>query len=212
MPKKPDLSKAFGERFKTEEKVDVQNPLTVAAASLNENTDLKESKQESTNVRMQARMKDNIQASTSEDINKNTDLKESKQESTDARMQARMKDNVQASTPEDKHVNVHVNSPECKQTRKQERIQASEQAYIGKGVEIDMLYDQIQQKKHLSNGSFRYRADELEKLDAIFKELEEKKPGRISKNDIARMALIAFYEDYEKNGDESVLAQVFKRM
>ena len=75
-----------------------------------------------------------------------------------------------------------------------------------------MLYDQIQQKKHLSNGSFRYRADELEKLDAIFKGLEEKKPGRISKNDIARMALIAFYEDYEKNGDESVLAQVFKRM
>jgi hypothetical protein len=178
MPKKPDLSKAFGERFKTEEKVDVQDPLTVAAASLNENTD----------------------------------LKESKQESTDARMQARMKDNVQASTPEDKHVNVHVNSPERKQTHKQERIQASEQAYIGKGVEIDMLYDQIQQKKHLSNGSFRYRADELEKLDAIFKELEEKKPGRISKNDIARMALIAFYEDYEKNGDESVLAQVFKRM
>jgi len=26
------------------------------------------------------------------------------------------------------------------------------------------------------------------------------------------MALIAFYEDYEKNGDESILAQVFKRM
>jgi len=177
MPKKPDLSKAFGERFKTEEKVDVQDPLAVAAP-----------------------------------LNEDTGLKESKQESTNARMQVRVKDSVQASTPEDKHVNVHVNSPERKQTRKQERTQVREQAYIGKGVEIDMLYDQIQQKKHLSNGSFRYRADELEKLDAIFKELEEKKPGRISKNDIARMALIAFYEDYEKNGDESVLAQVFKRM
>jgi hypothetical protein len=69
-----------------------------------------------------------------------------------------------------------------------------------------VLYDQIQQKRHLSNGSFRYRADELEKLNAIFKELESRKPDRISKNDIARMALIAFYEDYEKNGDESILA------
>ncbi|OLB35941.1 MAG: hypothetical protein AUH05_13700 [Ktedonobacter sp. 13_2_20CM_53_11] len=75
-----------------------------------------------------------------------------------------------------------------------------------------MLYDQIQQKKHLSNGSFRYKADELEKLDAIFKDLEAQKPGRISKNDIARMALIAFYEDYEKNGEDSILAQVFRRM
>jgi len=83
---------------------------------------------------------------------------------------------------------------------------------MGKGVKIDMLYDQIQQKKHLSNGSFRYRADELEKLETIYRDLDKEKPGRISKNDIARMALIAFYEDYEKNGDESILAQVFKRM
>jgi hypothetical protein len=75
-----------------------------------------------------------------------------------------------------------------------------------------VLYDQIQQKRHLSNGSFRYRADGFKKLNAIFKELESKKPGRISKNDIARIALIAFYEDYEKNVDESILAQVFKRM
>ncbi|SRR6266550_1203379 len=186
MPKKPDLSKAFGERFKTEEKVDVQDPLAAATTSLS----------------------------------KDIDLKESEQDNIDARMQARMKDNVQVSTSESKHDNVPVDSLERKQihkstsvpTRKQKRTEASEEASVGKGVEIDMLYDQIQQKKHLSNGSFRYRANELEKLDTIFKELEGKKPGRISKNDIARMALIAFYEDYEKNGDESVLAQVFKRM
>ncbi|HEY4036787.1 MAG TPA: hypothetical protein VGL94_22750 [Ktedonobacteraceae bacterium] len=186
MSKKPDLSKAFGERFKTEEKVDVQDPLAAAAASLS----------------------------------KDVDLKENEQEGVDARMQARIKDNIQVSTPEDRHDNIPANSPERKQTRKptsvparkQEYTETSEEASVGKGVKIDMLYDQIQQKKHLSNGSFRYRANELEKLDAIFKELEEKKPGRISKNDIARMALIAFYEDFEKNGDESVLAQVFKRM
>src|SRR6266550_1290212 len=174
MPKKPDLSKAFGERFKTEEKVDVQDPLAAATTSLS----------------------------------KDIDLKESEQDNIDARMQARMKDNVQVSTSESKQIHKSTSVP----TRKQKRTEASEEASVGKGVEIDMLYDQIQQKKHLSNGSFRYRADELEKLDTIFKELEGKKPGRISKNDIARMALIAFYEDYEKNGDESVLAQVFKRM
>src|SRR5205807_3957119 len=126
------------------------------------------------------------------------------------------KDNVQESTSESTSDNIPVNSPERKRIRRPASVPTSKQehteASISKGVEVDMLYDQIQQKKHLSNGSFRYRADELEKLDAIFKELEEKKPGRISKNDIARMALIAFYEDYDKNGDESVLAQVFKRM
>jgi hypothetical protein len=115
---------------------------------------------------------------------------------------------TQESTPERKQTRKPTSGP----TRKQERIEAPDEAYIGKGIIIEVLYDQIQQKRHLSNGSFRYRADELEKLEAIFKELEARKPGRISKNDIARMALIAFYEDYEKNGEESILAQVFKRM
>jgi hypothetical protein len=154
MSKKPDLSKAFGERFKTEQKVEVQNPFEVVL---------------------------------SQPLGQ-----ESVQESKDVRMHARTNESEQ----ESKHI----------------RQEASEEAYIGKGVIIEVLYDQIQQKKHLSNGSFRYKADELEKLDAIFKDLESRKPGRISKNDIARMALIAFYEDYEKNGDESILAQVFRRM
>jgi len=182
MSKKPDLSKAFGERFKTEEKVDVEDPLAAAAASLSKNIDRKESKQDGIDARTHARTKDNVQESTS--------------------------DNIPVNSPERKRIRRPASVP----TSKQEHTEASKEASISKGVEVDMLYDQIQQKKHLSNGSFRYRADELEKLDAIFKELEEKKPGRISKNDIARMALIAFYEDYDKNGDESVLAQVFKRM
>jgi hypothetical protein len=185
MPPKDKLSDRLSKRYTTEDKVDVQDPIAAAAASLGKDADV-----------------------------------ESVPEGTDARMHARTQDNVQVSTPEDMHDSVPVSSPERKQTRKttsvparkQERTEAPEEAYIGKGVIIEVLYDQIQQKKHLSNGSFRYRADELEKLDAIFKELEAKKPGRISKNDLARMALIAFYEDYEKNGDESVLAQVFKRM
>jgi hypothetical protein len=186
MPKKPDLSKAFGERFKTEEKVDVQDPIAAAAASLSKDTDLQESEQDSKDARMHARMNESEQEGKLED----------------------MPENVPASLPERKQTRTKAQVP----VRKQERTEASEEAYIGKGVIIEVLYDQIQQKKHLSNGSFRYKADELEKLEAIYRELEQKKPGRISKNDIARMALIAFYEDYEKNGDESILAQVFKRM
>jgi hypothetical protein len=183
MPKKPDLSKAFGERFKTEQVVEVTCPIDAV---------------------IQASKHVEPPASVSEDKNA------SMHACTDGSQQASRLEGV----PESVNVSTNEVLPERTQTRKQrraqERIEASEEMH--KGVDIAMLYDQIQQKKHLSNGSFRYRADELEKLEAIFKELEAKKPGRISKNDIARMALIAFYEDYEKNGDESILAQVFQRM
>ncbi len=193
MPKKPDLSKAFGERFKTEEKVDVQDPIA-AAVQASKDTEKHEGIHADTDVPMNA-----VQS---------VSLPESVVEGKDARMHAR--------TDASENVSIDESMPERKPSRKsagrQVNRDASEEAYIGKGVIIEVLYDQIQQKKHLSNGSFRYKADELEKLDAIFKDLEAKKPGRISKNDIARMALIAFYEDYEKNGDESILAQVFRRM
>ena len=201
MPRKNDLSKAFGERFKTEEKVDVQDPIAVAIQA-SQQTEKHEGIPVSPNESQSARQ----QESLNEDKN--------------ARMHTRTNVNEQESTSEERLENTPVDTSESKQsrksatspTRKSERIEVSEEAYTRKGVIIEVLYDQIQHKRHLSNGSFRYRADELEKLDAIFKELEEKKPGRISKNDIARMALITFYEDYEKNGDESVLAQVFKCM
>lgn len=84
--------------------------------------------------------------------------------------------------------------------------------HIRKDVDMDWLYDRIQQRKHLSNGSFRYRPDELDTMDAIYHELEDKKPGRISKNDLARMALIVLCQDYQDNGEQSTLAQIFQRM
>ena len=193
MPRKPDLSKALGQRFKTEEKVDVQDPIAAA---------------------IQASQQANPEAST--DVSQPAREQESVPEDKNARMHAYTPDaipeSVNVSTQDDKQTSKQTRKSASGSARKQERTEASEEAYIGKGVIIEVLYDQIQQKKHLSNGSFRYKADELEKLDAIHHELEQKKPGRISKNDIARMALIAFYEDYEKNGDESILAQVFKRM
>lgn len=77
---------------------------------------------------------------------------------------------------------------------------------------IDALYEQISQRKHLSNYSFRYQSGELDALDAIYQQLDKKKPGRISKNDVGRMALIVLCQDYKDNGDQSFIAQVLKRM
>ena len=198
MPKKPDLSKAFGERFKTEEKVEVQDPLAAAADSIKKEASVQESIQEDRQASSDPFMPEREQ--------------ESMQDEKNVRMHAYTPDVIHESMDVSKQGRKKASKHTGSQISPQESPSISSQASRGKGVEIEMLYDQIQQKKHLSNGSFRYRADELEKLDAIFKGLEEKKPGRISKNDIARMALIAFYEDYENNGDESILAQVFKRM
>lgn len=126
------------------------------------------------------------------------------QESTPASKPTRTQESTQGG--------IHAGKPARTHARTQEVKQTSEETYIGKGISIDMLYDQIQQRKHLSNGSFRYRSDELEKMDAIFRELDEQKPGRISKNDLARMALVTLCHDFQENGEESILAQVFKRM
>src|SRR5450755_1949929 len=91
----------------------------------------------------------------------------------DALQQAPTQESEQERTLVDKSVRMHARVKESKHTRKD--------------INIPMLYEQIQQRKHLSNGSFRYQTRELEEMDAIFEELEKKKPGRISKNDLARM-------------------------
>ncbi|HEX3640621.1 MAG TPA: hypothetical protein VHV10_04970 [Ktedonobacteraceae bacterium] len=201
MPKKPDLSKAFGERFKTEEKVDVQDPIAAAMQATKDaekDAILLAGLPENKDARMHAYTSDVIPESMNVSIN----------EGPPAGRQARRK----VPTPAREQASKTESKPTRKPANQQESKDENEQADIDKGVLVDMLYDQIQQKKHLSNGSFRYRADELEKLEAIYRDLDRAKPGRISKNDIARLALIAFYEDYEQNGDESILAQVFKRM
>jgi hypothetical protein len=205
MPK-DKLSDRLSKRFITEQKVEVQDPLAAATTSLDKDA--------------------NIQTSTPESTQDSTDAsmpvreQESMQDGKNARMHAYTPDVIHESM----NVSTNEDKPEGKQTRKKtstpartqesksESTPASNEVFMSKGVDTDMLYDQIQQKKHLSNGSFRYRADELEKLEIIYRDLDSQKPGRISKNDIARMALIAFYEDYEKNGEESILARVFKRM
>jgi hypothetical protein len=129
---------------------------------------------------------------------------EGQQEST----QAGTPTSEQTRLPTDQRTRMHARTQEVRQERKPSSGETSSR----KAITLERLYDHIQQRKHLSNGSFRYRAEELENMDAIFRELEALKPGRISKNDIARMALVTLCHDYQENGEGSVLAQVFKRM
>jgi len=114
MPKRK-LNDELSRRFKTEEKVEVQDPL---AAAIQASKD----------------------AEKQEDTYPSPDVPqpEGTQEGKDARMHARTKGSEQESTSEDKP----VSPPERKQTRKQvlstarkqERQGTPEEAYIGKGV------------------------------------------------------------------------------
>lgn len=79
------------------------------------------------------------------------------------------------------------------------------------GITIEDLYRRLMQKKHLSSYTLRFRAEELDDLDAVAKEIEEKADGTISKNDIARAALIWLLEDYHQRGKQSVLEQIANR-
>jgi len=187
MPKR-DLAKALGgERFTTQQKVEVHDPLAVATEAL----------------------KDASVQETTQDV-----VQGDVQTDKDVRMHARTPDSSGTSTQVSRQTRMSVSAQANVPTNKLERKQGSKNIAVPvrKEVNIEVLYDQICQRKHLSNSSFRYHADELETFDAIYKELEEQKPGRISRNDIARMALIEFCRDYQENGERSVLMQVFKRM
>lgn len=93
-------------------------------------------------------------------------------------------------------------------TRKSTAAQAQEK----RSTIIEMLYRQLQTRKHLSSYTFRYRPEELDELEQIFTQIDAKSPGKLSRNDIARLALNALFEDYRSNGDASTLAQVLERM
>jgi hypothetical protein len=77
---------------------------------------------------------------------------------------------------------------------------------------IKTLYRKWQSKQHLTQSTFRYRAEDLERLDQLYKDDLSKKYPRLSKNDLPRLALDLLLEDYEEHGEESVLAQVLERM
>ncbi len=96
-------------------------------------------------------------------------------------------------------------------TRTQTGRGASIRTHKG-GIAIETLYEKVQNRKHLSSSTFRYQTDELKELEEIFAHLDKEKPGRLSRNDIARLGLIWLCEDFKQHGDESVLEQVLRRM
>lgn len=103
---------------------------------------------------------------------------------------------IDASTPTGTRVRMHART----QTQKKEALP------------VEALYEQIVNRKHLSSSTFRFQPEELQALEAVFAKLDQQKPGRLSRNDIARLGLIWLFEDFNLHGEESVLAQVHRRL
>ncbi len=76
---------------------------------------------------------------------------------------------------------------------------------------LDDLVRRLAEKQHQASSTFRYRSDELTELDAVFAEVKQAH-RTISKNDIVRLGLAWLLDDYRRNKDDSVLAQVLARM
>ncbi len=76
----------------------------------------------------------------------------------------------------------------------------------------ESLYRKLQHKHHLSSYTFRYRLEELEALRKLDEKLEKTHPNKMSKNDLVRLGVNWLLEDYEKQGDTSLLAHILARM
>ena len=63
-------------------------------------------------------------------------------------------------------------------------------------------------KRHLSTFTFRFRGEELERLDEIAVELNQGHTQKVSKNDIIRLSLIWLLNDYDQHKHTSVLTRV----
>ena len=95
------------------------------------------------------------------------------------------------------------------------RVHARTQADIGARVRTamrDELHKKLQLKQRLTSSTFRFRPEELDRLDRIVGELEQGNGQRPSKNDLVRLGLLWLLADYEEHRDGSVLAQVLTRM
>jgi len=77
---------------------------------------------------------------------------------------------------------------------------------------IDRLHDQLQTKQHLASQTFRFRSEELAALDRVSSQLKGADGRGLSKNDVVRLALNWLLDDYEQNGEASVLSKVRARM
>jgi hypothetical protein len=73
---------------------------------------------------------------------------------------------------------------------------------------VDRLRQKLRSKQHLSSYTFRFRPEELEQLDQLVAELNQTRASKLSKNDLARLAVSWLLADYEERGQKSLIAEV----
>jgi hypothetical protein len=105
---------------------------------------------------------------------------------------------------------------ETSQQQPQKRVRPRANKPVAKSAQpesafIDELYRSLQQKQRLASSTFRFQPDELAELDAVAAEVSQAAAGKISKNDVVRLALNWLLSDYRQNSDQSTLRKVVKR-
>jgi hypothetical protein len=75
----------------------------------------------------------------------------------------------------------------------------------------DRLRQKLRSKQHLTSYTFRFRAEELEQLDQLVTELNQSRTTKLSKNDLARLAVSWLLADYEDRGSSSLAVEVAKQ-
>lgn len=126
-----------------------------------------------------------------------------------------------SSTPDQQQVSPPPKQPEEKKTEEgtdastRTNVHARTHTRIDASLENDLvesLYRKLQQKHHLSSYTFRYRLEELEALRKLDEKFKKSHPNKMSKNDLVRLAVNWLLEDYEKNGETSMLVRILARM
>ena len=80
--------------------------------------------------------------------------------------------------------------------------------HAGDPILTEQLRQKLLAKQHLTSYTFRFRPEELERLDRLVAELNRSRTTKLSKNDLVRLALSWLLSDYEQQGRESLLMEV----
>lgn len=70
----------------------------------------------------------------------------------------------------------------------------------------------VANRSRLAGFTFRYQAEELDRLDDVTAKVNKNPEVKISKNDVVRIALNWLLEDYEESKRASVLSKVLARL
>jgi hypothetical protein len=77
---------------------------------------------------------------------------------------------------------------------------------------VEHLRRKVRAKQRLASYTFRFQPEDLEELNRVFESLQHDYQGQLSKNDLVRLGVGWLLSDYDKNGDQSMLAQVLARI